>query len=75
MQAFGLSSGHVFVTLQDVPRVDAWGGYRVVGALFDTVDGTVQPDAICTCNMPTSVRDAVAGVAAQWGATVVASSP
>ena len=75
MQAFGLSSGHVFVTLQDVPQVNAWGQYRVVGALFDTVEGTVQPDAICTCNMATSVRDAVADVAAQWGATVVAVTP
>ena len=60
----GMNSGHVFVTLQHEPRCNAWGQYVVTGALFDTVDGTVQPGAVATCNLPASVRDIVAGVAA-----------
>lgn len=75
VNAYELSNGYVFVTLQDEPRVNAWGIYNVDGVLFDTVDGTVQTGKVATCNLPSTVGGIVAGVAHGFGATVTAVLP
>lgn len=67
MNAYVFDSGYVFVTLQDQPRVNAFGLRCVDGAVFDTVDGTVQAGRVATCNLPCTVLELVAGVGAQAG--------
>jgi hypothetical protein len=65
MNLFEISTGHVYATEQDETTVNAWGQHLVTGTLFDTVEGTVQAGAIATCNLPVSVAELVAGVAAE----------
>lgn len=60
MRLYEFSGGYVFAATAD-PYCNAWGQYVVVGTVFDTVDGTVQPGRVAECNIPANEPQIVAG--------------
>lgn len=43
--------GDYIFAVTEPPYVDAWGQHKVVGTLFDVIDGTVQVGALLSCNV------------------------
>ena len=61
MKLYELGGGYVFAF--DYDYIDAWGGHCVTGTLFDTVDGTVQPNRLAWGPEWASVSNIVYGAA------------
>lgn len=63
---FEISGGHWFAANPDATFTDAFGEERTLGTLFDTVEGTVQPQAHVTSNIGSPLIAKVQAAADHW---------